>query len=57
MWVLSCSRVGLSKHMCWVYGYKVVYDFVEEDDVVLIRIFSKVDQLSVCNISVTELVL
>ena len=30
--MLSCSRAGCSKTIYWVYGYKVVYYFVEEDD-------------------------
>jgi len=45
VWILSCSQVRWSKQICWVYGYKVVYDFVE------------VGLMSVCNISVIELVL
>jgi len=30
VWIMSCSQVGWSKQSCWVYGYKVECDFVED---------------------------
>ena len=51
--LISCQGSKKKKKNHNVNGYKVVNDFVEEDDVCC----NKVAQLSVCNISVTELVL
>jgi hypothetical protein len=41
--IMSCSQVGWSKHICWVYWYKVECDSAEVDGV-LIRLFANVDQ-------------